>query len=95
MVLAIDAIEEDRQPGVTRGPDFVVNGVTVTQFDATGRATNRLHASELMHFATDDHSELSQPRLITYGPDNLCEVRAKSANVESSARASSLSATLS
>jgi lipopolysaccharide export system protein LptC len=55
----------------------------MTQFDETGRATNRLHAVELMHFAADDHSELSQPRLISLRPDQpLLEVRAKSANVE-------------
>ena len=70
-------------PVSREGPDFVANGVTVTQFDATGRATNRLHASELMHFAADDHSELSQPRLISLRPDQpQLEARAKSANVE-------------
>ena len=74
------------------GPDFVVNGVTLTQFDATGRATNRLHASELVHFAADDHSELSQPRLISVRPDQpLLEVRAKAANVESGGERVSLS----
>ena len=70
-------------PVSREGPDFVANGVTLTQFDATGRATNRLHASELMHFAADDHSELSQPRLISLRPDQpQLEARAKSANVE-------------
>ena len=29
-------------PVSREGPDFVVNGVTLTQFDETGRATNRL-----------------------------------------------------
>ncbi|HVE88333.1 MAG TPA: LPS export ABC transporter periplasmic protein LptC [Burkholderiaceae bacterium] len=70
-------------PVSREGPDFVANGVTLTQFDGTGRATNRLHASELMHFAADDHSELSQPRLISLRPDQpQLEARAKSANVE-------------
>ena len=79
-------------PVSREGPDFVVNGVTVTQFDATGRATNRLHASELMHFAIDDHAELSQPRLISLRPGQpLLEVRAKSANVESGGERVSLS----
>ena len=49
-------------PVSREGPDFVAHGVTMTQFDETGRATNRLHAGEVMHFAADDHSELSQPR---------------------------------
>ena len=70
-------------PVSREGPDFVVNGVTLTQFDETGRATNRLHAGELMHFAADDHLELSQPRLISLQPDQpQLEARAKNANVE-------------
>lgn len=69
-------------PVSREGPDFVANGVTLTQFDETGRATNRLHAAELMHFAADDHSELSQPRLISLRPNQPpLEARAKSANV--------------
>jgi len=71
-------------PVSREGPDFVVNGVSLTQFDETGRATNRLHASQLMHFAADDHSELLQPRLISLRPNQpQLEARAKSANVES------------
>lgn len=71
-------------PVSREGPDFVVNGVSLTQFDETGRATNRLHASQLMHFAADDHSELLQPRLISLRPHQpQLEARAKSANVES------------
>ena len=70
-------------PVSREGPDFAANGVTLTQFDETGRATNRLHAAELMHFAADDHSELSQPRLISLRPNQpQLEARAKSANVE-------------
>ena len=71
-------------PVSREGPDFVVSGVTVTQFDETGRATNRLHAVELAHFAADDHSELAQPRLISLRPDQpQLEARAKTARVES------------
>ncbi len=71
-------------PVSREGPDFIVNGVTLTQFDETGRATNLLHAGELMHFAADDRSELSQPRLISLRPDQpQVEARAKSANVDS------------
>ena len=70
-------------PVSREGPDFVVNGVTLTQFDETGRATNRLHAAELMHFAADDHAELAQPRLISLRANQpQLEARAKNANVE-------------
>ncbi|MEP6607132.1 MAG: LPS export ABC transporter periplasmic protein LptC [Burkholderiaceae bacterium] len=65
------------------GPDFVVNGATLTEFDATGRATNRLHANRLSHFAADDHSELVQPRLVSLRLNQpLVEARSKSALVE-------------
>ena len=66
------------------GPDFVVNGVTLTQFDATGRATNRLHANQLSHFAADDRAELTQPRLLSLRPNQpQLEARSKTALVES------------
>ncbi|MDQ3188712.1 MAG: LPS export ABC transporter periplasmic protein LptC [Pseudomonadota bacterium] len=70
-------------PVSREGPDFVAKGITLTQFDDTGRATNRLHAGELAHFAADDRSELVQPRLISLRPDQpLLEARSKSALVE-------------
>lgn len=65
------------------GPDFIVNGVTLTQFDQTGRATNRLHANQLTHFAADDRAELTQPRLVSLRPGQpQVEARSKSALVE-------------
>ena len=71
-------------PVSREGPDFVVNGVTLTQFDDTGRATNRLYAGELAHFAADDRAELAQPRFTSLRPDQpRLEGRADSALVES------------
>lgn len=70
-------------PVSREGADFIVNGVTLTQFDDTGRATNRLHADELAHFAVDDRSELAQPRLISLRPGQpQLEARAQTARVE-------------
>lgn len=70
-------------PVSKEGPDFVANNVTLTQFDDTGRVTNRLHANDIRHFAVDDHSELTQPRLVSLRPGQpQAEVRAKSARVE-------------
>lgn len=70
-------------PVSREGPDFIVNGVTVTQFDDTGRATNRLHAELLEHFAEGDRAELTQPRLVSLRPGQpQLEARAKSARVE-------------
>ena len=70
-------------PVSREGPDFVVNGVTVTQFNDSGRATSRLHASELAHFAADGHSDLTRPRLISQRPGQPdVEARANMARVE-------------
>jgi lipopolysaccharide export system protein LptC len=70
-------------PVSREGPDFVVNGVTVTQFDDSGRITSRLHASELAHFAADGHSDLTRPRLISQRPGQPdVEARANMARVE-------------
>jgi lipopolysaccharide export system protein LptC len=70
-------------PVSREGPDFIVSGVTVTQFSGDQGATSRLHASELAHFAVDDHSELQQPRLISVRPRQPdIEARANSAHVE-------------
>lgn len=70
-------------PVSREGPDFVANGVTVTQFDESGRATSRLHASDFSHFSADDHSELAQPRLISLRPGQPdVEARANRARVE-------------
>jgi lipopolysaccharide export system protein LptC len=73
------------QPVSREGPDFVINGVTLTQFDASGRATNKLFAEELAHFAADDRAELRRPRLVSLRPGQPpLETRAQSALVEGS-----------
>jgi lipopolysaccharide export system protein LptC len=70
-------------PVSREGPDFVVNGMTLTQFDAQGRATNRLFAETMTHFAFDDHAELQRPRFVSLRPDQpQLEARAQQALVE-------------
>jgi LPS export ABC transporter protein LptC len=72
-------------PVSREGPDFVVNGVTLTQFDAMGRATNRLFAEKMMHYAADDRAELQQPRYVSLRPDQpQLEARAQEALVQGS-----------
>jgi lipopolysaccharide export system protein LptC len=72
-------------PVSREGPDFIVSGLTLTQFDATGRATNRLFAEQLVHFAFDDRAELLQPRLVSLRPDQpQLEARSRSALIEGS-----------
>lgn len=73
------------QPVSREGPDFVVRGVTLTQFDASGQATNKLFAEELSHFASDDRAELTRPRLVSLQPGQpQLESRAQRALVEGS-----------
>lgn len=70
-------------PVSREGPDFVVKGVTLTQFDAMGRATNRLFAETMTHYAADDRAELQQPRYVSLRPDQpRIEARARQALVE-------------
>jgi lipopolysaccharide export system protein LptC len=73
------------QPVSREGPDFVINGVTLTQFDASGHATNKLFAEELAHYAADDRAELRRPRLVSLRPGQpQLETRAQEALVEGS-----------
>src|SRR5512137_261896 len=67
------------------GPDFIVNGVTLTQFDPQGRPTNRLFAEKMAHFAVDDRAELQRPHYVSLRPDQpQLEARARQAVVEGS-----------
>jgi LPS export ABC transporter protein LptC len=70
-------------PVSREGPDFVGKGVTLTQFDPMGRATNRLFAETMTHYAADDRAELQQPRYVSLRPDQpRLEARARQALVE-------------
>lgn len=70
-------------PVSREGPDFIVNGVTLTEFDATGRATNRLFAERMTHYAVDDRAELQRPRYVSLRPDQpRLEAHAREALVE-------------
>jgi LPS export ABC transporter protein LptC len=72
-------------PVSREGPDFIVNGVTLTQFDPAGRPTNRLFAEKMTHFAIDDRAELQRPRYVSLRPDQpQLEARAQRAVVQGS-----------
>jgi lipopolysaccharide export system protein LptC len=73
------------QPVSREGPDFVGNGITLTEFDAAGRPTNRLFAESMKHYAVDDRAELQRPRYVSLRPDQpQLEARAQRALVEAS-----------
>lgn len=70
-------------PVSREGPDFIANGITLTQFDAMGRATNRLFAEKMTHYAVDDRAELQQPHYVSLRLDQpQLEARAQKALVE-------------
>lgn len=50
-------------------PDFVVEKVSLTQFDSVGRARYRLFSQQMNHYAENDDIVLTQPRLVTLYPD--------------------------
>ena len=63
----------------------MVNGVTLTQFDAMGRATNKLFAEKMLHYAVDDRAELQRPHYVSLRTDQpQLEVRANKAVIEGS-----------
>lgn len=67
-------------------PDFVVEHLSLTQFDATGRARYRLFAQQLMHYSVSDDMTLTEPRLVTLYPDRpQVEVKALQARLENNA----------
>lgn len=67
------------------GPDFVVDVVTMTQFDIEGRAKHKLFAETLSHYPTDDRVEVTRPRLVSLRADEpQLEANAKRARVEKS-----------
>lgn len=72
-------------PVSREGPDFIVNGVTLTQFDPMGRPTNKLFAETMTHYAIDDRAELGRPRYVSLRPDQpQLEARAQQAVVQGS-----------
>ncbi|HXF46206.1 MAG TPA: LPS export ABC transporter periplasmic protein LptC [Burkholderiaceae bacterium] len=64
-------------------PDFVVERVVITQFDAGGGARHRLFAERLTHYLENDEIELASPRLVSLQPDRpQVEARARRARLE-------------
>lgn len=72
-------------PVSREGPDIVVDGATLTQFDAEGRATNKLIGDRVTHYPSDDRVEVIRPRLISLRADQpQLDARANHARVEES-----------
>ena len=64
-------------------PDFVVDNLSLTQFDTDGRARYRLFAQQLTHFNENDAIVLASPRLLTLYPDRpQIEARSRRARLD-------------
>lgn len=72
-------------PVSREGADTVVDGVTLTQFDAQGRAVNRLIGERVTHYPSDDRAEVIRPRLVSLRADQpQIDAKANHARVEDS-----------
>jgi lipopolysaccharide export system protein LptC len=70
-------------PVSREGPDVVVDGAAMTQFDAQGRATNKLIGERVTHFPSDDRVEVVRPRLVSLRADQpQLDAKANHARVE-------------
>ncbi len=72
-------------PVSREGADTVVDGVTVTQFDAQGRAINRLIGERITHYPSDDRAEVIRPRMVSLRADQpQIDAKASHARIEES-----------
>lgn len=72
-------------PVSREGPDIVVDGATLTQFDAQGRATNKMIGARITHFPSDDRIEVERPRMISLREDQpQLDAQARHGRVEDS-----------
>jgi lipopolysaccharide export system protein LptC len=55
---------------VRHEPDFIVDQVSATTLDVTGRPESKLTAQKMRHFADDQSTELEAPRLVQLRPDS-------------------------
>lgn len=74
-------------PVSREGPDVVGERVTLTQFDAAGRAVNKLIGERISHFPSDDRAEVARPRLVSLREDQpQLDASAEHALVEDSGK---------
>jgi len=72
-------------PVSREGPDVVVDGAALTQFDTQGRATNRLIGERITHYPSDDRVEVVRPRMVSLRADQpQIDATANHARVENS-----------
>ena len=62
--------EEGRHPSLRRhDPDFVVDNLTHTRFNAQGTVDSTLAAAKMLHYPDDDSTDLVTPRVVQTRPN--------------------------
>jgi lipopolysaccharide export system protein LptC len=62
--------EEGLHPSLRRhDPDYIVDGMVHTRYDAQGQVESTLVAAKMIHYPDDDTTELLAPRMVQTKPD--------------------------
>lgn len=62
--------EEGLHPSLRRhDPDYIVDNLTHTRFNAQGRVESTLVAAKMLHYPDDDTTDLVAPRVVQTKPD--------------------------
>lgn len=56
-------VEPDQQGPVRHDPDYFVDNFTVKRFDSAGKLYQTLNATHMLHYADDDSTEVTKPRM--------------------------------
>lgn len=68
---------------VTHNPDFTAEKLVATRMDISGRVTDTLQATKMVHFPDDDSTELERPRFVSLARGAPLTITAKQARVTS------------
>lgn len=75
-------VETPRNDGKLRhDPDFIAENFTVRQLDASGKLKYSLKATKMLHYADDESTDVSEPRLTYLDRPPPLHLQARRANI--------------
>lgn len=75
-------VEVPRNDGKLRhDPDFIAENFTVRQLDASGKLKYSLKATKMLHYADDESTDVSEPRLTYLDSPAPLHLQARRANI--------------
>jgi len=75
-------IDEPRHDGKLRhDPDFIAEDFTLRQLDRNGRVKYSLSAKKMLHYADDESTDVTQPRLTYFETPPPFHLQARRANI--------------